>query len=182
MIPATSTGLDLCKLILSSSILNYPTPVLINYGAHEDANAYVQHLAKVDGILNYLKSVPESTESEDDLFLIIDGYDVWFQLRPDVLIKRYYELNRIADARSIATYGKELFQQYDMRQTIVFNNDKICWPIDWSRPACWAVPISDLDPQAFGPETGVTLEERNQPRWLNSGTSRSSINVAECCC
>ena len=82
LIPATSSNPDLCKLLLSAQVLNYPTPVLINYGDVEDTeDAYKQHLAKVEGILNYLEQLDTSSEYDEDLVLILDGYDVHLQLR-----------------------------------------------------------------------------------------------------
>jgi len=170
LVPATSSNSDLCKLLLSSQILGYPTPVLINFGEPEDENAYIQHLPKIEGILDYLDGLKQSEEYLEDLVLIVDGYDVWFQLRRDVLIGRYLASNERANTRLIDTYGPELVDQYDIRQTIIFGPDKICWPVDYSRPACWAVPESTLPEFAFGPQTGMGREEHNQPRWLNSGT------------
>lgn len=93
-----------------------------------------------------------------------------FQLHRDVLIQRYYSINEAADTRTKAQYGGELFTLYDMRQTILFGPDKLCWPTDYSRPACWAVPETILPEYAFGPQTGQGRYEHNQPRWLNSGT------------
>lgn len=49
-----------------------------------------------------------------------------------------------------------------------FGPDKICWPIDFTRPACWAVPHLPLDEGAWGPPSNT--DEHNMPRWLNSGT------------
>lgn len=171
LIPATSTNQDLCKLLLSAQILGYPTPVLINYGAAEAENAYVQHLAKVEGTIKYLDHLDKSSEFDEDLILVIDGYDTWFQLPPQTLLKRYYALNAAADARTRATYGEKIASQNDMRQKVVFGPDKLCWPVDFRRPACWAVPNATLPEWAFGPQTGVDLErDHNQPRWLNSGT------------
>ncbi|TKA66941.1 hypothetical protein B0A55_10721 [Friedmanniomyces simplex] len=171
LVPATSSNSDLCKLLTSAQILDYPTPVLINFGGPENADGYVQHLAKVEGILNYLDALPVlSEEHGEELVLIVDGYDVWFQLRRDVLIKRYYALNEAADARTRESYGEDFFKEHDMRQTIVFGPDKICWPIDYSRPACWAVPQTTLSEYAYGPQTANGRQDHNQPRWLNSGT------------
>lgn len=177
LVPATSTNPDLCKLLLSAQILGYPTPVLINYGDPESEDGYVQHLAKVEGILHYLEQLETSEDYAEDLVLIVDGYDIWFQLRPDVLIKRFYEINAAADARAIQVYGEELVRKYDIRQTIVFGPDKICWPVDFSRPACWAVPESPLPETAFGPRV-YDQEDRskNQARWLNSGSVLGSAN------
>ncbi len=92
------------------------------------------------------------------------------QLPPDVLLKRYYELNEAADNRTRSTYGNAVFEARDMRQTIIFGPDKLCWPVDYSRPACWAVPEVTLPPYAFGPETSGVHIDMFMPRWLRSGT------------
>lgn len=169
LVPATSSGADLCKLLLSAQILDYPTPVMINFGATEFEDAYVQHLAKVEGILKYLDSLENSGSYAEDLVLIVDGYDVWFQLRAETLIQRYYELNAAANARLVGRYGKQVVEMNDMRQTIIFGPDKICWPIDYGRPACWAVMDATLDNYAFGPES-FNFQSRTEAKWLNSGT------------
>lgn len=171
LIPATSSNPDLCKLLLSAHILGYPTPILLNFGDvenHEDE--YVQHLAKVQGIYDYLQKIETSSEHSEDLVLIIDGYDLWFQLRPDVLIKRYYAINKAANQRAVEKYGQSVVAEKDMRQTVLFGPDKICWPVDYSRPACWAVPESNMPYFSFGPQTGNGRRELNHPIWLNSGT------------
>lgn len=171
LIPATSTNPDLCKLLLSAQILGYPTPVLINYGDHEEKDPYKQHLGKVEGILKYLEQIEQSDEYAEDLVLIIDGFDVWFQLRPDVLIKRYYDINAAADARAVERYGQELVDLHDIRQTVIFGPDKICWPVDFTRPACWAVPQGTFTEASFGPKSTRRDErDKNVAMWLNSGT------------
>ncbi|KAK3115095.1 hypothetical protein LTR53_005911 [Teratosphaeriaceae sp. CCFEE 6253] len=172
LIPATKSNPELCKLLVSAQILDYPPPVLINWGLAagkgDDSNT---HLAKIQGFLDYLDQLEQSSENfDEDLVLIVDGYDVWFQLRRDVLLKRYYDLNAAADARTAKAFGHELFEQHDMRQTIIFGPDKVCWPIDFGRPACWAAPLADMSEWAYGPLTNTGKEEYNHPRWLNSGT------------
>ncbi|KAM3420437.1 hypothetical protein BST61_g3710 [Cercospora zeina] len=170
LIPATSTNSELCKLLLSAQVLGYPTPVLINYGDHEATDGYVQHLAKVEGILRYLEKLEGSEEYQEDLVLIIDGYDIWFQLRPDVLLKRFYAINAAANARMIERYGERTFAEHEMYQSVVFGPDKLCWPVDFSRPACWAVPDSTMSEAAFGPVYDYENRDRNPAKWLNSGT------------
>lgn len=141
---------------------------MINWAAPEAKDAYKQHLAKIETILAYLETLTPKTP--EDLVLIVDGYDVWFQLRPDVLLKRYYAMNEVADRIARETYGEELAAQYNMTQTVVFGPDKICWPIDYKRPACWTMPKGTLGDYAFGPDSDYQLEEHNLARWLNSGT------------
>lgn len=175
LVPATSTNPELCKLLLSAQILGYPTPVLINYGDHEAKDGYVQHLAKVGGILNYLEGLESSDEYMEDLVLIIDGYDVWFQLRPDVLIKRFYAINAAANARTIQRYGEKVFAEREMFQSVVFGPDKLCWPVDFSRPACWAIPESTMPETAFGPVYEQEDRDKAPAKWLNSGTVMGTI-------
>ncbi|KAL1305404.1 hypothetical protein AAFC00_002292 [Neodothiora populina] len=163
LIPATSSNTDLCKLLVSGQILHYPIPALINWGAPEAKDAYKQHLAKIETILNYLNKLQATkTAADDDLILILDGFDIWLQLHHEVLIKRYFKVIDDTNARSEALYG------HPARHSVLFGPDKICWPIDFSRPACWAVPDLPLDRGAFGPPAGT--EDHNMPRWLNSGT------------
>jgi hypothetical protein len=52
---------------------------------------------------------------------------------------------------------------------IVFAADKLCWPRDPHRPACWSVLDSTLADDAFGSNIikGDMMQDR--PRWLHSG-------------
>lgn len=113
--PATSSNTDLCKLLLSGQILHYPTPALINWGAPEAEDAYVQHLAKIETILNYLNKLSDTkTASDDDLILILDGYDIWLQLSSEVLLKRYFKVIEATNTRSRSLYG------HDARHSILY--------------------------------------------------------------
>lgn len=168
IVPATSSNPDLCKLLLSASILGYPSPILINWGAEENKDPYVQHLAKVWTILEYLDLLLEHGKG-DDLVLIVDGFDVHFQLPPEVIISRYYQENARANKRVEELWGADVANEHNMKQTVIFGHDKICWPEDPKRPACWAVPEASDPKYAFGPYTDENASV-NRPRWLNSGT------------
>jgi hypothetical protein len=144
---------------------------LINYGNHENA-----HTTKVEGILQYLEQINRTEGFTEEIVLIVDGFDVWFQLRPDVLLKRFYAMNAAADARAERLYGEKLVKKYDIRQTVVFGPDKICWPVDYSRPACWAVPESTVPRSAFGPTHDTQDRSLNDARWLNSGTVMGAVD------
>lgn len=171
VVPATSSNTNLCKLLLSAAVLDYPEPVLVNWGAEEDDNSYIQHLAKVGKVLDYLQTLPSA--AAEDLVLVVDGYDVWFQLPPDVLIQRYYAVTEAANHRLRLCYHTAVLQSKNIRQTVLFGPDKLCWPDGdtGERPACWAVPQSTLPANAFGSSVEQTSDPVHQrPRWLNSGT------------
>ncbi|WPG99671.1 Hypothetical protein R9X50_00249000 [Acrodontium crateriforme] len=168
VLPATAATIDLCRLLLSCAVTGYPDPIFLGWGGHGAYDGAKSHLFKISETLAYLNSLPPS--ADDDLVLLLDGYDIFMQLRPDVLIRRYWSMVDRANARLNAEgildkdYGGSR-----VRQTIFFGPDKICWPTYPKRPACWAVPESSLDKMAFGPNTDRDMIP-NRPRWLNSGT------------
>ena len=173
LIPASNPHLQLCRLIVSSLTMGYPVPILNGYHLTGELDAAVSHLAKVRNIMRYLDDLPPS--ADDDLMLIVDGYDVVMTLPVDIMIKRYFEVVNDGNAKLEERFGEGSTRDVpggrgdQPRQTILFGADKICWPVDWRRPACWAVPSDTGIPLgAFGHEDGNMWH--NQPRWLNSGT------------
>ena len=180
LIPASETNVNLCKTLISAFLLRYPPPTLINYGKFFDATSWDKgsHTGKIRGVLDYLSG--NSQVRDDDLVLIIDGYDVWFQLPPELLVARYHRLVQNAGKRLRKDYGtitrmksqgageSEIVPKYN--QTIIFGADKICWPNAAEDPACAALPPSTLPANIFGPSTDKDPESfHNRPRYLNSG-------------
>lgn len=132
--------------------------------------------------MRYLESLP--ADDDDDLVLIIDGYDVIMQLPPDVMIQRYFAVTEAANAKLAARFGQgstaaaaeradgNASVPYLPHQSVLFGPDKLCWPVDFRRPACWAVPDTGLPGDAFGYGEVEDVNDivHNPPRWLNSGT------------
>ncbi|KAF2764685.1 hypothetical protein EJ03DRAFT_281631 [Teratosphaeria nubilosa] len=168
VLPATAATMDLCKLLFSGLVTGYPEPVLLGWEGHGLYNGSESHLFKISETLAYLKTLPES--ADDDLVLLLDAYDIWFQLRPDVLIARYFKVIEKANQRlkDQGIYGM-IHHGAKIKQSILFGADKTCWPDDLRRAACWAVPKSPLSDGAFGPSTDANMILA-RPRWLNSGT------------
>lgn len=109
---------------------------------------------------------------DNDLVLIMDGYDMVMQLPAEIMIQRYFNLVAESDAYLARRYGLSVQDAHarGLRNTIFWGPDKTCFPLDHSAPRCWAVPRSHLPEKAFGPKTAngdITYED---PRWLNSGT------------
>jgi hypothetical protein len=168
LLPATASNVDLCKLLLSAVITGYPNPILLGWQGHGQYNGSESHLFKISETLAYLNNLPPS--ADNDLVLVLDAYDIWLQLRPDVLIKRYHT----AIEKSNNRLRRESVHGIDhagatIKQSILFGPDKTCWPDDERRAACWAVPDSSLAADIFGPATDSWMV-LNRPRWLNSGT------------
>ncbi|KAK0122429.1 hypothetical protein ONS95_010665 [Cadophora gregata] len=177
LVPATSSNEHLCKLMLSAAILRYPTPVIINWGAPEDPkNPNAGHIQKVGTLLGYLDDLANAGK-KDDLVLIVDGFDIHFQLPAEVLLKRYFESNAAAQKRINSQIGTINAHGYNIKQTVIFGQDKACWPsYPWGQnwQGCWLAPESTYPKFAFGPGTDTEknpFEAFNvRARWLNSGT------------
>src|SRR5688500_11858413 len=96
--------------------------------------------------------------------LVTDAYDVWFLLRPEILIQRYFEVIAEADERLKtdgilgSTYGHR-----EIKNNVVFAADRSCWPVmDSQRPACGEIP------EPPEPDEAVQ-EDYVYARWLNAG-------------
>ncbi|KAH0556218.1 hypothetical protein GP486_005856 [Trichoglossum hirsutum] len=176
LIPASEANSNLCKTLLSAFILNYPPPTLINFnktfdGENGDGGS---HTGKIRGVWDYLAKGEHT--ADDDIVLVIDGYDVWFQLPPEVMIKRYYRVINEANKRLKSKYGTVYHGQgldggvARFAETVVYAADKLCWPNPKEDPACRSIPESTLPRNAWGPRTDEDPDGRlNRPRFLNSG-------------
>lgn len=99
LIPASDSNTDLCKTLLSAFALGYPAPTLVNWGKeYEDKMLDGKKIfkgsggrtAKIRGVFDFLND--RTKVKDDDLVLITDGYDIWFQLPPDIMLERYHTL------------------------------------------------------------------------------------------
>ncbi|KAL8882605.1 MAG: hypothetical protein Q9192_007557, partial [Flavoplaca navasiana] len=180
LVPASESNPNLCKTLLSTFALAYPSPTLINHGKKFEGDGWDKgsHAGKIRGVYDYLND--KKKVKDDDMVLVIDGYDVWFQLPPVIMIKRYQQLINEANNRLRRRYGTELKHTDSgagsemgpkYTQTVVFGADKLCWPNGSSDPACAAIPYSTLPKDAYGPLTDIDPRGfHNRPRYLNSGT------------
>lgn len=179
IIPANQGSPDFCKTLFSAAALDYPTPRVINWGKefNDPDIAYGgAHIAKIEGVLGFVNQL--GPKSDEELVLIVDGYDTWFQLRPSVLIDRYHAINDRANARIASRMGSNAIHSIEtpIRQTVVFAAQKRCWPATQDDPECYAVPESDLPTDVYGPLTDRDSGDQEAPfrkyrqRYLNSGT------------
>ncbi|KAG9565889.1 hypothetical protein KCU71_g5058, partial [Aureobasidium melanogenum] len=184
LIPASHPDQNLCKVVLSAGILNYPAPRLLNWNQtfdNPDLVAGGSHIAKISGIKTYLDSMLSARDS--DLVLMVDGYDVWFQLRPQTILDRYFDINRRADERVRKELGSSVVKAHNIHQQIVFSCQKRCWPWSEEDPACYAVPESSLSNDIYGPETDTDIGNKKNPyikyrqRFLNSGVAIGTVGA-----
>ncbi|KAF4981204.1 hypothetical protein FZEAL_2934 [Fusarium zealandicum] len=170
LVPASKTNRRFCFILGSSAASRYPPPQLIGWNGTGLFDAAKTHLAKLRAFQVYLDSLPK--EEDDDIVLIVDGYDVIMQLPPEIMLQRYFATMEAENKRTAERFGFSLDQvkEENLDTTLFFGADKICWPINWRAPRCWAVPPSTLPTKAFGPKTNNGNMVFMLPKWLNSGT------------
>lgn len=174
---------DLCKVVSSAVALGYPPPVLVNFRKEfhtGKAGVGPSHLAKVAGTLEFLDHAlaNETAEADrlndDDLVIMLDALDIWFQLPPDVLLHRYYAVLEAASKRVEVESG--FSDPSWMRQKIVVAAQKPCHGPrdDISDLHCDKAPESTLPDDIYGMFTDSLLMEIRwkwkRPRYLNSGS------------
>lgn len=107
----------------------------------------------------------------------------WFQLRPQTLLNRYFDINRRADDRIRSEIGSGVAAKYGVSQKIIFSCQKQCWPFSVHDPPCYAVPNSTLPPEIYGPHTDTEVRDENNPylkirqRFLNSGVTIGAVGA-----
>ncbi|KDN71103.1 hypothetical protein CSUB01_07193 [Colletotrichum sublineola] len=194
IVPADSPSPDLCKMLMSAVVCEYPRPVIVNWG--RDFNKSPgwfggSHLGKIDGALDFLDGITSDDAPEDerlgpdDLVIIVDAYDIWFQLPPSILIRRYLAQNNAANERihkewdmSRSLLSSEV-SETSPTQTIIISTQKKCWPDAslGSDPHCDALPESSARKDMYGPHTDEGPEIDDQrPRYLNSGSIMGPVS------
>ncbi|KAF1956926.1 hypothetical protein CC80DRAFT_534913 [Byssothecium circinans] len=154
VMPAVDDGPEFCKTTLSAMILNFPSPTIVGLKEKYGSEADVEK-ARLTGILTYLTS---EKVKDEDLMLVVDGKDTWFQLPSDVMIRQYQEVLEDSNKRLMLLYGDQF------KQTIVFGATKVCEGED---VACQHVPEPMLPANMYGKRTGK--EQRlNRARYLDS--------------
>lgn len=125
LLPATARNVNICKLLLSAAVTGYPNPILLGWQGHGQYNGSKSHLFKISETLAYLDDLPPS--SDNHLVLVLDAYDIWLQLRPDVLIKRYYTAIEKANIwlKQEGIHGAE-HGGAKVKQSVLFGPDKTC--------------------------------------------------------
>lgn len=98
--------------------------------------------------------------------------DIWFQLRPEVLVSRYHSINHAANERLRERLGRAVDIE-EIDQTIIFGAGKRCAPNQVHSRACYPIPASPLPDDLYGANTD-TIMGRNKitslkQRYLNSG-------------
>lgn len=147
---------------MSAMILNYPPPTVINLFEQFESQME-REKARLKSIRDYLSN--DKLVNDEDLLLIVDGQDTWFQLPSDVIIRQYQNVVADANKRLMNRYGADGDGAQKYSQTIVFGAEKRCQGEDL---ACKYAPESMLPENIYGKETGKDTTT-TPAKYLDSG-------------
>ncbi|PTB62569.1 hypothetical protein BBK36DRAFT_1128877 [Trichoderma citrinoviride] len=198
--PADSPHPNLCKSILSAVALGFPLPTLLNWSGEFNRPEWHfagSHIAKLESLLAVIEEMLSHGDDidggadDDDLAVLVDAYDIWFQLPPSVLIRRYHQLNDEANERlqkqwqaaassSSSSSSSSNFPLPPPKQSIIVTTAKDCQPDSesGSSPHYAHWPPSPMPQELYGPETDTVLPllfdparkyRKVRPRCINSG-------------
>lgn len=186
--PADKPNLNLCKVVMSAVALGYPVPTLLNWRGEFNRPEWQfagSHIAKLESLLaaidDLLAMGGERGAHEDDLALLVDAYDIWFQLPPSVLIERFHRLNAEADERIRKQWpDKQDFPIPPPKQSVIITTAKDCFPdlTSGSNPHYDYWPQSPMPADMYGPQTDQLVPpmfdparkyRKIRPRCVNSG-------------
>ncbi|KAG8531346.1 uncharacterized protein KY384_002975 [Bacidia gigantensis] len=140
IIPAGDPNPNFCRTALSAALLNQPHPYVANWGGQFNDNRYGEEgkweWGNLAGTLQYLKDLPPARA--DDLVLVIDHEDTWFQLQPELLIKRYRDVIRLSQRQLRGRLGNAA--EEGLKQKIVFAAQKTCPNNNENHISCYAPP------------------------------------------
>ncbi|KAI5370447.1 Putative arylsulfotransferase [Septoria linicola] len=179
LIVAGEANVNFCRTILTAHVLGYPTPTLLlwKHTTRDPMIASGSQLTGITAAAQYFRSLPE--DQADHLGLVLDGYDVWFQLPPQVLLERYK--STIHDAnQALARRLGPAATTFNLSQDIIFGASKRCTPNEPYTVACYAVPESPLPRDLYGNNTdtviGYSTWSSLRQQYLESGTAIGSID------
>ncbi|KAF9700487.1 hypothetical protein EKO04_001335 [Ascochyta lentis] len=150
-----------CKSTLSAMLLNYPPPTAVNF-----RETFISPGHKERQTLHSIREYLDNAKlvHDEDLLLIVDGQDTWFQLPSDVIIKQYEAVVEYANARLLKEYGLDENKRQKFNQTIVFGAEKVCEGDDM---ACKYAPQSILPNDLYGASEESRTEDL-PAKYLNS--------------
>ena len=154
-IPTPDLDLEVCKTVLSAEVLHYSTPTFVRWEADDhDSGANVQR--RMTAVRDYLNRLLK--HHGNDTVILTGSASTWFQLRPEVLLKRYYDINRQGNERLAASIGSEKILDESIEQTVVFSASSECGAASVDAIECSRVPEYPLKRKS---------SHMNAPRYLS---------------
>ena len=175
LVPASEAKPPVCAVAAAAMVNRYSMPTIIGYKGEGEFDAHAAHIAKLRSIALYLHNQDET--HDDDLVLVVDGFDALAQIPAEAMIERYFDIMAAKDQKLADKYGMTVDEVHDngIRQTILWGTDKGCFPNLPNESQCWLIPDSHLERLRFGLKTNNGELQFSDSKFLNSGTVMAPV-------
>ena len=164
--PVTGWDDSMCKTTVSGAIMNYPPQYAVPWDLSTTGSPEVHREgSKLSSILSWLDKA--MNRHQNDVILILDEPGNWFQLRPEVLLKRYFKITSEANRHLNQTFGGKAKGDLEIRQKVLFSAQVECPPHLMGESACTTVPESPYSTIAEGTD--------QYPRYLNRFAAMGAV-------
>lgn len=138
LIPSSrDPDIGFCRTELTAAVLGYPTPQMLDreVSGRSEVNSAIDQIRLTSEHLNGM-----GRDRDNDLVILLGSPHHWFQLRPEVLMKRYYEIIQRADEK----LKKQTGEDKPPTHRIVFAAQNHCSGHTLDELACFAPPKSPM--------------------------------------
>lgn len=162
LLPTRLSPLETCRTIVSGAALNYPNPWAISWNVEfdDDMRERDSYLAKLESILAFLEL--QEPERNADTVIILANPGSWFQVRPEVLLKRYRSIQQEPQRQSLRqNASREAYELQHVKSKIVLSVERSC--LSKEGADCLPVQAEDNTPRfvshnfAIGPVQELRL-------------------------
>lgn len=142
LFPSAEPDSEACKTVLTAGILGYPTPTVINYDkVFDEARRQPERdFQRTKLLYDHLSKFPSNRD--EDIVILLDSPYSWLQLRPDVLLSRYYGVVNDANERLQKTMGRQTLVELEIEDSLVFSVQNSCQSPTKDDKTCSPVPVS----------------------------------------
>lgn len=120
VIAAEPSYVELCKTMLSGFVLSYPSPWVAVPKSTRDEHGRESSavVRKLESILEFLEH--ENGSRDNDTAIILGNSYTWFQVRPEVLLKRYMDIQRRHELMLLDDFGPKTVAAHRMKPKVLF--------------------------------------------------------------
>ncbi|KXT03211.1 hypothetical protein AC578_4766 [Pseudocercospora eumusae] len=147
ILPTQLNTTESCKTLLTGAVLNYPSPWVVNWQEQHDeqGNMVDPTLAKLESIFNLLKD--KSPKHENDTAVVLANANVWFQLRPEVLLSRYWDLQHAETQSLKKNYDDTTLRMGSIKPKVLITAQNACQSMHSEGSGCIAFQAPDKPPR-----------------------------------
>ncbi|KAI5363250.1 hypothetical protein Slin14017_G069310 [Septoria linicola] len=138
---AQPTYSELCRTVFASTVLGYPVPYVTIPKTATEGEQFESESAlnRMQSILEVLERIPQA----NDTALIIGNPSTWFQVRPDVLLRRYLNSQNSHAQKLLRTFGNETLVTHGIDSKVLFASSKVCESVASSKKGCFPLQLDD---------------------------------------